>query len=401
MKKYDYIIAGAGCAGLSLAYRMSVHPELKKLSVLILDKDDKQANDRTWCFWTDSPSLFDPIVFRKWNKVRFKGDDVDRTDQLSTYSYHLIRGADFYQYTKQEILSNPNFQWEQKQISILNQDESGPYVIADGEEYRAEHIFNSCFHLTDFAPGPDDHFLLQHFKGWEIETEEEVFDSKTITLMDFQTPQKGNARFYYVLPFSKNRALVEYTLFSEQLLEEGEYHSALEDYIKNQLGISKFSIRAHEAGVIPMTDAALPKPAGKNITHIGTLGGAVKPTTGYAFLRIQEQTAGIVEDLEAGLLPKSHLPSKARYQFYDKLLLYILSHHGHLGRSIFSRLFKNNRIELVFTFLNEKANLWQEARIFAFLPKKPFLYAVWVTQFFNKMKKVLLPKPTNVIKKIS
>ena len=150
MKKYDYIIAGAGCAGLSLAYRMSVHPELGKRSVLILDKDDKKANDRTWCFWTKSPTIFDDIVYRKWTKVRFRSDDVTRTDQLSSYSYHLIKGSDFYEHTKKEILSNPNFHWETKQISIINQDKEGPYVIRTENSFAPDRYLIPAFNCPIF-----------------------------------------------------------------------------------------------------------------------------------------------------------------------------------------------------------------------------------------------------------
>ncbi len=402
MKKYDYIIAGAGCAGLSLAYRMCLHPELSKRSILILDKDEKKANDRTWCFWSKKPILFDDIVYRKWKKVTFKSDDVIRTDHLSTYTYHLIRGADFYAHTKKVIKANPNIHWKTQEISIIRQDEEGPFVIAEGEQYRTHKVFNSCYRWPDEKEqDPNYNYLFQHFKGWEIETKDAAFDPKGVTLMDFNTPQKGCARFYYILPFSEKRALVEYTLFSDALLEKEAYERALRNYIEKQLGIKDYNILAHEFGVIPMTDAPLTPTYGSDIVPIGTPAGAVKPTTGYAFLRIQQQADTIIQQLASGQQPSAQIVAKKRYGFYDTLLLYLLSHHGHLAKSIFTQLFKNNKVERVFTFLNERAVLWQEARIFVFLPIFPFLYAVWMTQFFNKMKRFLLPQKTATIKRTS
>lgn len=50
MQKYDYIIAGGGLAGLSLAYYMN-QTVLREKSILIIDQDTKTKNDRTWCFW--------------------------------------------------------------------------------------------------------------------------------------------------------------------------------------------------------------------------------------------------------------------------------------------------------------------------------------------------------------
>ena len=50
MKPFDYIIAGSGAAGLTLAY-MLLENEYTKKKLLIIDKDLKENNDRTWCFW--------------------------------------------------------------------------------------------------------------------------------------------------------------------------------------------------------------------------------------------------------------------------------------------------------------------------------------------------------------
>ena len=49
MKQFDYIIAGAGAAGLTLAYLLMEYEDREK-SILIIDKDSKSTNDRTWSF---------------------------------------------------------------------------------------------------------------------------------------------------------------------------------------------------------------------------------------------------------------------------------------------------------------------------------------------------------------
>lgn len=48
--KYDYIIAGMGCAGLSMAVQLS-QSSLPFSKVLLVDKESKNENDRSWCFW--------------------------------------------------------------------------------------------------------------------------------------------------------------------------------------------------------------------------------------------------------------------------------------------------------------------------------------------------------------
>jgi len=70
--------------------------------------------------------------------------------------------------------------------------------------------------------------------------------------MDFSVEQKGNTRFMYVLPISKNEALIEYTLFSHNHLENLEYENEIQKYIQ-KLGIETYKIVETEQGSIPMT----------------------------------------------------------------------------------------------------------------------------------------------------
>ena len=63
--------------------------------------------------------------------------------------------------------------------------------------------------------------------------------------MDFSIEQKGNTRFMYVLPTSTTEALLEYTLFSADLLPKEEYETEIQNYIQ-KLGITDYEIIAKE-----------------------------------------------------------------------------------------------------------------------------------------------------------
>ena len=69
MKAFDYIIAGGGAAGLSLAWNLSRSEILRNKTVLIIDRDDKKRNDRTWGFWTKDFVDFDDILFRQFHRL--------------------------------------------------------------------------------------------------------------------------------------------------------------------------------------------------------------------------------------------------------------------------------------------------------------------------------------------
>ena len=75
-KHYDYILAGGGLAGLSLACHL-VNSPLRDRSILIVHPDTKERNDRTWSYWTRQPGLFDGAVTHAWDSLRFVGNGVE------------------------------------------------------------------------------------------------------------------------------------------------------------------------------------------------------------------------------------------------------------------------------------------------------------------------------------
>ena len=77
-QEYDYIIAGTGCAGLSLAVHMIQSGRFGNKKILLVDRDEKQKNDRTWCFWETEPGLFDSIVYKRWVSAWFYGQEFSR-----------------------------------------------------------------------------------------------------------------------------------------------------------------------------------------------------------------------------------------------------------------------------------------------------------------------------------
>ncbi len=281
MKQYDYIIAGGGLAGLSLAYYLNESPTLRNKKVLIIDKVVKKANDRTWSFWTDQQMAFDEIVIRKWQNIRFFGTDFQKDIHIDPFYYKMIRGKDFYEFTQNKLKENANIEWLLGDIEGVVDLENGASVRVDGMDYFADFVFNSVFDVEEFKKQietkSDKYFYqLQHFKGWIIETEKAEFKPDEIHLMDFRTEQKDNARFFYVLPFSEKKALIEYTIFSDTLLEYSDYDEYLENYISETLGIENYKIEETEYGIIPMTNHPFKKTSGKHILNIGTVGGDVK-----------------------------------------------------------------------------------------------------------------------------
>lgn len=342
MEKFDLIIAGAGCAGLSLAYHLSQSP-LQNKSVLLIDKAPKTQNDRTWCFWESGPNPFENLVYRQWPVADFYGTDFHTTLNLAPYQYKMIRGIDFYEYVQQHLQPHNNIKFVYGNILAIEDESRGATVNVDGKIYIADFVFSSLYSWENQPKKAGNHYLLQHFKGWEVQTETDFFDPAKATLMDFRIEQENETRFFYVLPLDKRRALIEFTVFSDSLLPADEYDAQTQAYIKEYLHLPVYSVVHEEFGVIPMTDHPFPLTTGKHIIHIGTAGGQTKASTGYTFIRIQQQTQAIVHSLVKSGEPPALSSSPGRYNLYDSMLLNIMAKNRHSVKDIFTELFKKKQ----------------------------------------------------------
>lgn len=376
MKQYDFIILGAGAAGLSLALHL-VHSPLRDRSILIVDREAKDTNDRTWCFWSSLPTPYDSILYRTWDRLRFTTDDAERDLDIAPYRYNMLYGIDFYRHVRQELARRGRVDFLQGVVGAVCGGEGRASVEVGGRMYEAEWLFDSRFGPDAIRPDPGRyHYLKQHFLGWEVETPQQAFDPTSPTLFDLRLPQRGSLRFIYLLPFAPTRALVEYTVFSPQELGPAEYEQVLRDYLSGVLRVQEYRVLHEERGSIPMTDHPLPRRLEERVMAIGTRGGQVKPSTGYAFDRIQRDSAAIVRSFLAHGHPFAVAPSKPRFRLYDSLMLDITQSRGELVKPVLESLFLNNRPQSILRFLGETSTRREELGILASLPPRPFIQAL-------------------------
>lgn len=369
---YDVIIAGAGASGLSLLMHIIETGWHLDKKILLIDREVKNKNDRTWCFWENVPRLFEEIVFRKWSSIYFNHPTFNKKINISPYQYKMVRGIDFYNYCHKKIKLWPQIERVYEEIEEVKDIGDMAEVITSGQIYKAHYCFSSLLDQSTFK-NSKSYCMLQHFKGWVIKTEDIQFDVTASTFMDFRVGQKTDTRFVYILPFDESTAMIEYTVFSEKLLKENEYDEGIKKYLKDVLKINSYEILDVEYGVIPMTDYNFPMHHG-NVFYIGTAGGQTKASTGFTFQFIQEQSRVLAEQLKNNQkinLTKTF--SKKRFAFYDSVLLNILLKKKLQGRDIFKTMFEKNEAAIVLKFLENKTNIFQEAKMFMKLPIGIFL----------------------------
>lgn len=361
---YNYIIAGAGLGGLSFVYH-SLKSGLSFDSMLVLDRDPKTSNDRTWSFWSDQKPDYECANRQIWNQLGFASDDYIRFDKIAPYHYYTINGIDFYNEVKELIRKDPRITLINTDIQNIQETEKGALVNTDESSYFGEIVIDS---VTRPNIKKDNYInISQSFFGLVIETDRAYFNPERPILMDFRVPQIDATCFAYLLPYSDSKALIEYTQFTSNWdFNKSLFRKQLKNYISNVLCIKKFEIVEEEVGQIPMTNFEFDARPSSHVHRLGTAGGDTKPTTGYTFINVQNHVKKILaNDIEAN-------PKDNRFEFYDSLLLQIMASNPTQVKQIMEYLFKSQPIERVLKFLDEDTNLLEEMMIFGQLPWTPF-----------------------------
>ena len=374
---YDYIICGGGMAGLSLVWHLNQQPELGNKKILIIEPEKKNQNDRTWAFWEKGNGYFEEIVYRKWEKFRFTSrDNQASVFPFGGYTYKVIRGIDFYRLIDKIISDSPNIDRLADKVIQISDVADGVHVkTASGKEFHGKWAFDSFTRPSLDNPAYNN--LWQHFLGYIIETEYSAFDPTLPDLMNFSVEQVNDeCRFIYILPFEKNKALIEYTVFSDNLLQKADYKPPLESYINELLQGNRYTITEEEYGIIPMSDAPFEQHPGGRVLRIGTAGGYTHAATGYTFLKTQERLSTLAEVLAKNGNAEDFLKKTrpaARHTFYPSVLLGVLLKKRHPAADVFRRFYGDKKVEQAFKFLDGKTNLFEEIQIFARMPINPFL----------------------------
>lgn len=359
-KKFDFIIIGAGASGLQLALAMLRDDFFKSKKIGIVEKKMSLVNDKTWCFWETGKGLYDDIIYASWTLGCLKAKNKTVNFDLKDYTYKMIKSADFYSYSKTQIDKASQIEWIEDEIINTKSNTNGVEITGHKNKYKAHQAFDSRL-PTNYKPENSIN-ILQHFKGWFIETEDDAFDSKRFCMMDYSLKDKDTTSFIYVLPFSKNRALVEFTYFSPEKVSDKTYEDFIETYLKERLKLSSYNIYEKEQGVIPMTSYPFHKDHLKHITKIGTSGGWVKSSTGYSFKNSERFALKIVNNIKSGRNPSHNLFHK-RFKHYDKLFLDVLYQHNDYGERLFYNMYKRNDIKAIFQFLDEDTHFAQELKM--------------------------------------
>jgi lycopene beta-cyclase len=390
---YNYTIVGAGASGLWLAHALLEQGLLEANTLCIVESDAHKANDRTWCYWATQAITPAEMVSKQWQSI-LQLNISSNAKSLTPYSYYHVRSADFYSQIKSKLKKCPAIHWQNEEVIEVSDCTKQVEVKTATKTWQTDRIFLSALptpsstqvdyklaqqrYLKSRLSAKSDIFLWQSFVGWRVETTQKAFDEFGMSMMDFNIAQGNDTQFMYELPFSSTEALVEITRFGKEKLSIPEAEEELRHYMDRKGCVYK--INEVEIGAIPMTPQfdMYRKRLSQNerIIFIGTLGGAIKPTTGFGFKRMHAYAQALAHALkEDKVLPTMHRPY--RFRLYDTLLLRILRDRPEKGKEIFEQLFRTQPIQRILRFLDEESTRMEEIAIFSRLPIRLFLKSLF------------------------
>lgn len=273
----DYLLIGGGLQNALIASALAHYrPEVR---VAVVEASHRIGGNHLWCFHAEdvpkhASPFVDPFVVRRWPRYQVRFHAYERTLEepyAAVSSDQLHDGL--------ARLSETN------SVRLLlgraaRSIQPGRVVLDSGEELLARVVID--------ARGPErfaarEVIGYQKFIGLELEVSPESVPVDP-TLMDCTVEQTDGLRFFYVLPLSRDRVLVEDTYFSDgPELDDAMIEAEILCYAARH-GLVVRSVLRRERGVLPLPGRAPIKVEGEaGLVRAGYQGGWFHPTTGYSF----------------------------------------------------------------------------------------------------------------------
>ena len=349
-------IIGGGCAAFSLARLGDYLPDY---SFNIYSGDGSKVNDdHYWGFWKTEVNLdaYKNADFT-WSKWAINTNVSSHVLSSKNSPYCVIKRYKWLDFCKSKF--------KKSKVKTLDENifEKNGDLFSKNKQVIGNIIFDSR------PPKTLSNILLQHFEGFVVTSKKDVFDKETVILMDFRCDQSKGMHFIYLLPFSKKQALVESTIFSKNIESKNFYSSEISKYLKKYFNLTQFTKSNFEKGVIPMHYISSNS---KGRYNIGTRGGAVRPSSGYAFTFIQKQVNQIIEQISK----RNTIDTKIHKNidlFLDKVFIDVLAKFPEIAPKIFTNFASSINGDEMAKFMSGNSSLVTTFKIILHMPKIPFI----------------------------
>jgi len=275
-KRDGLLIAGGGLAGCLVALAMA--KQRPEVPLLLVEDSDRFGGNHVWSFLEPEVAeehrwLIDPMISMSWPGyyVSFPG----HSRKLSI-PYHSIRSEDLDRLVRATL--RPDQYRLNTKVVAVRENELG---LPGGETIRGDAAID--------ARGPSSTSMLalgwRKFVGREFQFDRPHRVDLPV-LVDATVDQLEGYRFFYCLPLSEDRLLVEDTYFSDTAdLDKDKIRGRIEAYLALR-GWTGGVAEREESGVLPIALSddvqAFWRGSGARVAKLGVRGGFFHPSTGYA-----------------------------------------------------------------------------------------------------------------------
>ncbi len=391
--RWDIVIAGGGLSGLAMAVELA-QPRFAHLKVLLVEARSSYQRDRTWSFWAEGDHPHAHLERAQWSRwrVALQGQEAVRGGQ---HTYRSIDADAFYADAVAKIQAAAHIQMRMG-VAVSHIGDRWPCRVrlSDGSSHDTSLVLDA---RPQSAQAPlqahQPPALAQHFAGWEIEADADVFTPDTLDLMDF-LPAPDGLHFFYVLPYSKRRALVEATWVSAPALHH-DYAAQLERYLTGRFGQLTYERVYTEQGSLsldPVPPQRTPRQGqgqgqGQGpVVKIGRAAGTLRPSTGFAFRETMADCARLAQQIAHCRFPlQAHAPQLAICgfrrstldRFMDAWFMPVLAADWPAAPQVFMALFTHTPADRLVRFLSGQATWLDRLAVAASLPKRRFVMGLW------------------------
>ena len=321
------------------------------------------------------------LITRSWRAWEFSAESVShRHTSGGGWNYHYVPSIRFYEKVEEQLAENPNItllkdarvsEAKPNENCIALRLESGlSGATVESRKVTAGQIVDTRIpENVDVASA----VLKQVFFGLEVRLESpHRFDDVARVMDDMRVDNEG-FMFDYVLPLDSHSLLVEFTRFATELLPPESLRLDALESVRRVCGDSGFQIVREESGVIPMglSDSVVPTDPRWIYTGLGA--GAARPSTGYAFTRIQRWAeicaAGILKDGKGQGFP----PDRPLLTWMDKVFLRTIASNPALAPQLFMSLAGKVSADRLLRFLTDRPGMQDLLAVMLALPKLPLI----------------------------
>jgi lycopene beta-cyclase len=285
----DVLLVGGGLANGLLAWRLrQARPELR---LRLVERDSTLGGEHTWSYHdadvtASQHEWLAPLVERRWAgyDVRFPG----LARRLGS-GYRSITARRLHERVRAVLGDAAHLGRAVRAV------DPGGATLEDGTRLEARCVVDG----RGFVQGDWLRAGVQEFVGLDVTlAEDHGLDAPV--LMDATVPQDGGFRFFYLLPWSERRLLIEETRYADAAsLRPAEAREAIERYAAGR-GWRIVSVDREERGALPIPLAgdveALWRRLPEGVAASGMRAGLFHATTGYSLpdaVRLADRVAGL------------------------------------------------------------------------------------------------------------